>query len=256
MLVGTAHGPLITTRLDMQPGTYSNQLYDSGGYEPFEISSALQLLQLRKRYYGDGVFAIDCGACFGIHSIEWSKLMAGWGSVLSIEAQERLYYALAGNIALNNCFNVQAINAAVGNTYGIIRIPKIDYSKPSRYGSVELKPTARTENVGQPISYADTDLINVEAIRLDSLPIGRVDLIKIDVEGMELETLEGARNLLSKHKPVLIIEIIKSDRASIGMLLASLGYEVRPLGRLDILAVHSADKARDEILARDWSRET
>jgi len=44
--------------------------------------------------------------------------MTGWDHVLSFEAQERLYYAVAGNIARNNCFNVKAIHAAVGNTDG------------------------------------------------------------------------------------------------------------------------------------------
>ena len=58
--------------------------------------------------------------------------------MLSFEAQERLYYAVAGNIALNNCFNVKAIHAAVGNTDGSIRIPKIE-------GSAELNPRVPPE---------------------------------------------------------------------------------------------------------------
>jgi FkbM family methyltransferase len=110
-----------------------------------------------------------CAATEGSHSIEWSKLMTGWDHVLSFEAQERLYYAVAGNIALNNCFNVKAIHAAVGNTDGSIRIPKIDYSKPSRYGSAELKQRPGTEFIGQPINYAEADLVTVPAIRLAPL---------------------------------------------------------------------------------------
>jgi FkbM family methyltransferase len=49
--------------------------------------------------------AIDCGANIGTHTIEWAKKMTGWGAVIGIEAQERIFYALAGNIAINNCFN-------------------------------------------------------------------------------------------------------------------------------------------------------
>ncbi|MGA8320591.1 MAG: hypothetical protein WB774_07170 [Xanthobacteraceae bacterium] len=37
---------------------------------------------------------------------------------MAFEAQERIYYALAGNIAINNCFNARAINAAVSNRSG------------------------------------------------------------------------------------------------------------------------------------------
>lgn len=37
--------------------------------------------------------------------------MAGWGAVIGIEAQQSIFYALAGNIAINNCFNAKAVLA-------------------------------------------------------------------------------------------------------------------------------------------------
>ena len=46
--------------------------------------------------------------------------MTGWGSVLAIEAQERIYYALAGNIAINNCFNAIAVHGAVSSESGTL----------------------------------------------------------------------------------------------------------------------------------------
>jgi FkbM family methyltransferase len=227
VLLSTAHGAMIMSRLDFQPGDPNgNQFFEQGRYEPFEISCALELLELRRRHYGNGVFAIDCGANVGAHTIEWSKLMTDWGWVLAIEAQERLYYALAGNVALNNCFNVQAIRAAVGNSDGVINIPKLDYSQPARYGSLELKQRQGTEFIGQKVDYAQANLAPVPSMRLDSLSLSRVDLIKLDVEGMEVETLEGAAGLINKHKPLLIIEIIKSDRTKLAALLASLGYNI------------------------------
>ena len=51
----------------------------------------------------------------GSIAVEWAKHMTGWGVVVAIEAQERIYYALAGNLAINNCFNARAIHAAVTN---------------------------------------------------------------------------------------------------------------------------------------------
>ena len=39
-------------------------------------------------YFGDGVMAIDCGANVGVHTLEWSRLMYGWGEVIAFEAQE------------------------------------------------------------------------------------------------------------------------------------------------------------------------
>jgi FkbM family methyltransferase len=255
MLLSTEHGALIINRLDYQPGV-SNQLFDSGMHEPFEVNSILELLELRRKYYGDGVFAIDCGANVGVHTLEWSKLMTDWGWVLAIEAQERLYYALAGNVALNNCFNVQAIRAAVGNTDGILKIPKLDHFQPARHGSLELKERPGTEFVGQKVNYDPASMVPTPALRLDSLSLSRIDLIKIDVEGMELETLQGAEASLQKHKPILIVEIIKSDRPQLFEFLNRFGYSIYQLGRLDILAVHKTDKTAADVAKRNWTVET
>ena len=48
--------------------------------------------------HGDGVVAVDGGANIGVHTIEWATAMTGWGSVIAIEPQERIYYALAGTL--------------------------------------------------------------------------------------------------------------------------------------------------------------
>jgi FkbM family methyltransferase len=64
------------------------------------------------------VVALDCGANIGVHSVEWARLMKDWGSVIAVEAQERVFYALAGNLTLQNCFNARAIWAAVSDTPG------------------------------------------------------------------------------------------------------------------------------------------
>ena len=255
MLLSTQHGALIMSRLDYQPGV-GNQIFETGMHEPFEVACMLDLLELRRKHYGDGVFAIDCGANIGVHTIEWSRLMTDWGWILAIEPQERLYYALAGNVALNNCFNVQAIRAAVGKIDGVINIPKLDFFQPARYGSLELKPRPETESIGQKVSYEPANLVQTPALRLDSLSLTRIDLIKIDVEGMELETLEGAEASLQKHKPILIVEIIKSDRAKLCGYLERLGYSIYRLGRLDILAVHKTDKGAAYVAGRNWAAET
>jgi FkbM family methyltransferase len=119
--------------------------------------------------------------------------MAGLGNVLAFEAQERIFYALAGNIAINNCFNARAIHCAVAAECGTARIPNPDYLRPSSFGSLELKPlTGGGEFIGQPISYSEGDLVDVPAITVDSLELPRIDFIKIDVEGMEFEVLGGA----------------------------------------------------------------
>src|ERR1700690_2900174 len=137
VLAATEHGMMILNRFDYHrtaTGAYGvgyNLLHDAR-YDPVEVSNAVNMLASRRAHFGDGVVAIDCGANIGVHTLEWARSMTGWGSVVAIEAQERIFYALAGNIALNNCFNARAIHAAVGAHEGSLRIPVPNYRAPAR----------------------------------------------------------------------------------------------------------------------------
>src|SRR5258708_34862727 len=87
------------------------QILETAAFDPMEVKLAVELLSFRRRHYGDGVVAIDCGANIGVHTIERASAMTGWGSVLPIEAQERVNYALAGTTAINHAFNAGALAA-------------------------------------------------------------------------------------------------------------------------------------------------
>src|SRR5207253_10118188 len=141
------------------------ELLDQGAYEAAEVDRIPTLLDLRRKCYGAGVLAVDCGANSGVHTVAWSKHMTGWGEVLAIEAQERIYYALAGNIALNNCFNARAINAAVAAVDGAMRVPVPDYLSFSSFGSLELRPRPENEFIGQQIDYSDAATQEVRTLR-------------------------------------------------------------------------------------------
>src|SRR5262249_39889953 len=140
VLASSNHGTMIVNRFDyrMVSGDAGYgvgfQILETAAFDPAEVKLALELLAMRRRHHGDGVIAIDCGANIGVHTIEWASAMTGWGSVIAIEAQERIYYALAGNIAINNCFNAIALHAAVSSEPGIMLIPTPDDLVPSRFG--------------------------------------------------------------------------------------------------------------------------
>jgi FkbM family methyltransferase len=222
-----------------------HQILEAAAFDPGEVKIALELLALRRKHHGDGVIAIDCGANIGVHTLEWASAMTGWGSVIAIEAQERIYYALAGNIAINNCFNALAMHAAVSSESGTMQIPNPNYFVPSSFGSLELRARPSNEFIGQPIDYADNTVL-VRKMTLDELNLPRVDFIKIDIEGMEMEALNGARQQIARFKPQMLIEKIKSNEAEIGAFLADLGYRTFPLG-LNLLAVHESDPVAAEI---------
>jgi FkbM family methyltransferase len=247
VLAATEHGTMIVNRFDhrMHDATHGFgvgfEILEKGAYAPEEVDTALWLLSLRRQHFGDGVVALDCGANIGVHAVEWAKRVNGWGEVIAIEAQERVFYALAGNIAINNCLNARAIHAAVAARTGTMRIPTPDYLSPGSFGSLELRQSERTEFIGQPIDYSDAAAVEIRTITIDSLDLARIDLLKIDIEGMELEALEGAAASLAKCRPALIVESMKSDQTRLHAALQKHGYRLFASG-INVLAIHSEDK--------------
>jgi len=249
VLASTHQGTLLVNRHDyrMPPqGGYGlgYQLLGTSSFDQPEVDLVLQLLTLRWRHHGEGVVALDCGANLGVHTVEWAKHMHAWGQVIAFEAQERIFYALAGNITLNNCFNARAIWAAVGAQAGQIGVPVPDYFTPSSFGSLEIRPKPSTEFIGQSIDYAATHPTTMMAI--DDLKLSRLDFIKIDIEGMEMEALLGAAGSIERHRPQMLIEKIKSDEDEITDFLVDAGYQLFPMG-INILAIHESDPVRSQL---------
>ena len=251
VLAASSHGPLIVDRFDYNRD--GDRLFGVGGeilewsfFDPDEIALLIGALHRRRQYFGDGVALVDCGANIGVHTVECSVEMTGWGSVLAIEAQERLYYALAGNIALNNCFNARALHAAVAAQDGTMRVPVPDYLSPGSFGSLELKPQGNAEFIGQNIDYSPAATQEIRCLKLDSLGLARIDVIKIDVEGMELEALAGARQAIAKHRPILLVEWLKSPKPQLQHGLEGFGYRVFETGK-NLLAVHPTDRSLEHL---------
>jgi len=253
VMASTNHGTMIVNRFDYRMVDQSRgfgvgyQLLETASFDALEVSLAVQILTFRRKHYGDGAVAIDCGANIGVHTVEWANFMVGWGSVLAIEAQERIYYALAGNIAINNCFNATAFHAAVSSEGGLLSIPTPDYLVPSSFGSLELRQRANTEFIGQPIDYAN-NTAEVRKLPLDCFELPRCDFIKLDIEGMELEALEGATATIERCRPIMLIEKIKSDVGGLRQWLEPRGYKVIEAG-INLLAVHESDKTLADIAA-------
>jgi FkbM family methyltransferase len=250
VLASSNHGTMIVNRFDYRMIDPERgygvgfQILETASFDPAEVKLAVDLLGLRRRHHGDGVVALDCGANIGVHTIEWATAMTGWGSVLAIEAQERIYYALAGNIAINNCFNAIAVHGAVSSESGTLEIPNPNYFVPSSFGSLELRQRKGNEFIGQPIDYKNT--VNIRKLALDEFELPRVDLIKIDIEGMELEALEGARRTIDRSHPIMLIEKIKTDAGQLLQWLGARGYEVIEAG-INMLAIHTSDRTLAEI---------
>lgn len=111
------------------------------------------------------------------------------------------------------------------------------------------KKRAKNEFIGQAIDYANATK-EIDLITLDSLNLDRVDLIKIDVEGMEEEVLNGAIKLISTHKPIIFIEVIKSNKQELKSILDGFNYEYIHLG-MNILAINQDDECSNKVTLKD-----
>jgi FkbM family methyltransferase len=238
VLATTKHGPMIQNRFE-----HDAELLTFGEYQPGEANALGNLMHLRRQHFGDEVVVLDVGANVGAHTVRWARGLAGWGRVIAVEAQEHVFYALAGNVALNNLFNVRAMHAVVGAETGRINIPTLDHCRRANFGGLHLRPTDR--DPGQPVSYAG-DLVDTALISVDSLRLPRLDMMKIDVEGMELEVLDGAQDTIEECRPVIYAEHTVCGMEGIKARLP--GYRfMEPMGGQNVLCIHNDDPLLAEI---------
>lgn len=230
VLVSCAHGTIILNRLDWRALSDTHNEFGvgtdilvHGEFDLDLISMTGGLLHARRERHGPGVVALDCGANIGIYTLEWARLMTDWGFVMSFEPQDRIFYALAGNVAINNLFNVKAFNRAVGASNGPVMMPAPDYQQPGQFGGLNLYGRA---DIGQEIKSAAP----IEVVTIDSLGLTRVDFIKIDIEGMELEALKGARETIARNRPYLLVEWHITGKEPIEAFLKQFQYETVTVG--------------------------
>lgn len=173
-----------------------------------------ETLSIFKNLAKNAKVIIDVGAHIGKYTILASKLCKG--RVISIEASKENFFILRNNIKLNKCKNVLALNAAATKSNRRLKLYKRGTS-----GSYTLK--LKTSN------YESVDGIALSSL-LKKLGIKKVDLIKIDVEGAELDVIEGLKQYLSSHRvDNMILEIWKENYNKVKKKLASLGYSIEEI---------------------------
>jgi FkbM family methyltransferase len=143
---------------------------------------------------------IDVGANFGQMSILWSKCKPDV-EVYSFEASGYVFQILEKNIKINKS-NVKPFNYLVGNESNEnLFIKKPNLSDFTTYGSNQLKKVDN-ESIG--------DIEKVKAIKIDDLKFDKsISVMKIDVQGYDLEVLKGAKNTINKHKMPIVFEYEK-----------------------------------------------
>ncbi len=171
----------------------SKQLYIAGCFEPNEFAFLDKVL-------APGMTFIDAGANDGLFTLFAAQRVGLTGQVWAFEPSQREFVRLQRNLQLNQLGNVRAFKVALGNIDGQaeLKIADDEHSGQNTLGDFAYQiELARRERV--------------RTNRLDELVQGdrlsRVDFIKLDVEGAELAVLAGARGVLARQQPVLLLEV-------------------------------------------------
>lgn len=185
----------------------------------------------------DGAIAVDGGANAGLVCVPIAhRLRARGGRVYAFEPQRTLFHALGGTLALNELDNLHLLNMGLAAANGTMKVPDVDYGQDADFGSVSLVDGQSSGGTPTPV------------VRLDSLGLPRLDFLKLDIEGMEIDALRGARRLIETHLPWCWIEYWKVGEAPIIDTFAGLDYTFYRIDGLNMLCVPNARWDRQRLL--------
>jgi FkbM family methyltransferase len=162
-----------------------------------------------------GATFYDIGANIGFVTLIAAKLVGPSGRVVAFEPVPKNVAAIKENLALNGIDWVDVQETAMGRDSGTASLIVSDVSAFSRLASINVPPGAR-ETIEVRVDSVDEFLA-----RGSERP---PDVVKIDVEGAELEVIEGMRHTLAEHQPVILCEIHDCNAPYVE-LVNSLGYE-------------------------------
>ncbi len=157
---------------------------------------------------------IDIGANIGKYTILLSKLVGDHGEVISFEPLEETFNLLKNNCNLNNRNNIKLIKKVCSNKKGET-VFYIDILNPAT-------------NSIYPQNHKQS--IIVESDKIDNMisENQNVALIKVDVEGAELEVLIGAEKLIKRDRPIIIFEAWNDyEKKKIEKFLGRFNYEIK-----------------------------
>jgi FkbM family methyltransferase len=164
-----------------------------------------------RRLVGGGDAVVGAGANIGAHTVLLARLVGKKGAVLAFEPQPMLHQTLCANMALNNVTNVMAERCGLGGRSQTLHIPVLDYGSRHNFGGLSLDLV----EAGEPVPVR----------RLDSYGLKKCSFIKMDIEGMEQQALEGASSTIHALRPMMYVENDRREKSpGLIRLLLSMDY--------------------------------
>jgi len=209
-------------------------IYETGWYEPATVRAVESLLK-------PGMVFMDIGANMGQYSLLASKIVGPAGAVHSFEPSPTMYPWLARNVRLNNARNIHTNRLGLSDCEKTVTLY---LSTPENQGATSMQPQYNFSG-----KTAEVQCVALDGY-LAQQGIRKVDAMKIDVEGAELEVFRGAEKLLTgQQRPGMVIEFEEGCQRRFGSSCAKLaahltdrGYKlmtIRPSGLESYQLEHS-----------------
>jgi len=174
---------------------------------------------------------IDVGAHVGYCSLLASRAVGAEGKVIAVEPNPPTIARLERNIRLNHADNIV-----------VRKVASTDAETTLRFFQAGVENTGRS-SVNQNHARGGSE-ISVAGVPLDrmvqSLGLSRVDLVKIDVEGAEMQVLAGMTDILARYRPKIVVELRFEFLENMGSSLAAAeaffranGYTLQDRDNLD-----------------------
>ena len=155
-----------------------------------------ELFAFYEGFLKPGMTVVDAGANVGLHTLFFAKRVGPEGRVYAFEPGQSAFVRLQSHVERNKLANVRCFHCALGAAEGVVALAE-NCQDNSRNFVVESS--------SKPIGTKNIALRPLDQV-LKEESVGRVDFLKIDVEGAELEVLRGARQTLQNKKPVVLFE--------------------------------------------------
>ncbi|GHB37294.1 FkbM family methyltransferase [Mongoliitalea lutea] len=190
-------------------------------------------------YVKEGDVVIEAGANIGTETLLISKLVGAEGKIFAFEPSPHVFEKLTCNVKLHTIYNnVQLFDCALGEEDSTITF----YVFPKKYHNSGIG--------GKYSNWENTIPITVPQLSLDSWAAkhqpNRIDFIKMDIQGAELDLLHGSSKLISTYRPKIFLEA-QENQAKLFEFLTNKSYTVHQIADHGLVKLSSAPD-----YASDW----
>lgn len=217
-IIRASYGPLVRSDVTIAHGPARGLRFNAAGTNPGYVLGTTEpdVQRTVAAFLQEGSVFYDLGAGVGFFTVLGARRVGPEGHVVAFEPLTANVDALAHNVAMNGFTNVSVVRKAVGRSSGSGVLEVARFSVQGRLNPNELRPDSR--------GTVPVEVISVDQA-VQETPLPPPTLVKLDIEGSELEAIDGMRRTMERFRPTVICELHWTNRP-FAALMSELGYDL------------------------------